>query len=618
LQAAQVIDGRIDVSAQRWLLRLAADPSASVLAQEILAAVKAQRLAGIYGDDLRAAADMARRLGTVRWRLVPQGQDAAVVLDPRPSGQQAAIVFREHLRTLPLRLDEALRQAWATFQLLLAGALQRCPPNGAARAARSPSLVVGNLVPPGYCMRPAKTTTETILLSGAVADGSFTSDCTFEVAINGAPVSAVRGRAGGAVIPLPTSPRPLRLALTVRSTVRTRWDAEGTFELRGDGRLVVVDAPSFRQPQPVNLPGQGPAISVVGILSQVRDVTSRVLRELAAVPPDRRRGHHPATWPPTAWDTPALIGHNYIASPPVAGGNLAFDRTDVDPDTDDLVVEVAGVPAPQLIAVSCPRAVVRDAGSGPTPFLVYLHPNVGQNVGAGFYQGPYPFSWDYLFYGLWRYMNYLGDPLTIDPYAKGLPYQMSRSGKSAVIVLPCNRVGAEIGVFQDAGSVETILREIQALLFRRRGVFTAPPLGRTAMASFSAGNGLVTQFLTNSRNRSHSFYLDTLREVYMFEAPQGLVPQWVTQALRWANAGSTQGKRVRAYTRGSSDAYRRLVAGSLPRPPFVAESPSGFHSAAALPDAAWRRAGAVVRSWQEPHQLVSAMLLTDALRRSGF
>lgn len=361
----------------------------------------------------------------------------------------------------------------------------------------------------------------------------------------------------------------------------------------------------------------------------VHDATANVSASLARVPNRRRVGHHPSIWPPAAWDTPPLLNHNYIAFPPVAGGALKFTPRTIDPDTEDLVLEVNGVTAPRLIAVSWPRNVARSAGAEPTPFLIYFRPTVGQNVRAGFYVGPglgtYPFGWDYLFYGLWRYVNYTGDPLTRDPFAKGLPYQIAASNKNAVLVLPLNKVGEELGVFLNAASIELILNKIQAFMFLRAGIAQAPPLGRVALGAFSSGNMLATQFLSNPRNQSHPFYLNNLKELYMFDAPGNLVPTWVSQALRWAGAGSSANKMIRAYTRGNHPIYKTLLGVTTPAAgPFVVDSSSGLRTAAVLPDAAWRSATAfsgapsLVRSWQEPHQLISATMLTDALRRSGF
>lgn len=371
------------------------------------------------------------------------------------------------------------------------------------------------------------------------------------------------------------------------------------------------------------------AFSPTGAPLTVRDATGDVLASLTRVPASRV-GHHPAMWPPAVWHTPTVVDHHFIASPPITGADLNFLQTSVSPDMEHRVLEVMGLMTPQLFAVSWPRALPRTATAGPTPFLMYFRPTVGQNAARGYYVGPglgtYPFGWDYLFYGLWRYINYMGDPLTLDPYAKGLPYQISGAQRNVVLVLPLNRHPGELGVLLDAAWMQRILTEIQGFMFRLAGVPLAPPLGRTALAAFSSGNSLVAQFLGNPLNQRHALYLSTLRELYMFDAPASGVSSWVAQAIRWARAGSGADKMIRVFTRRNDASYRALLGAALPSGgPFVMDAPAGrLSTVAVLPDTAWRRASTargapgLVKSWQEPHQLISATMLTDALRRSGF
>ena len=109
-----VIDSRIDVAVQRALIRLRGNPATRGDAGGMLEAVKGARLAGIYGDDLRAAAQLATRLGTVHWELVPRGQIAALIRERDP-GRPPTIVFRAQYRGNPEQLDRALVAAWRSF-----------------------------------------------------------------------------------------------------------------------------------------------------------------------------------------------------------------------------------------------------------------------------------------------------------------------------------------------------------------------------------------------------------------------------------------------------------------------------------------------------------------------
>src|SRR5262245_34584491 len=111
--STDIIDTRIDVGAQKAILRMRnGDLSARADAAAMLAAVKTGQLAGIFGDDLKASADLALKLNTVRWELIPKGEDAALIR----AGGVAAIVFREQIRSDPGRLDPALRKAFAKLR----------------------------------------------------------------------------------------------------------------------------------------------------------------------------------------------------------------------------------------------------------------------------------------------------------------------------------------------------------------------------------------------------------------------------------------------------------------------------------------------------------------------
>jgi hypothetical protein len=171
-----VIDERIDVSAQFALQRMSrGDDSARADAVGMLAAVKESgELAGIYGDDLKKAAELAARRGTVRWELVPKGEDAALVLEPGDTNgsRPPTIIFRggnppqsHGVRKQPQRLDPALRKAWHSFLLLKQGQLKACPvpgPNdpqtfGASETVLTPGDVLPNITP-AFCKKPGGST----------------------------------------------------------------------------------------------------------------------------------------------------------------------------------------------------------------------------------------------------------------------------------------------------------------------------------------------------------------------------------------------------------------------------------------------------------------------------
>jgi hypothetical protein len=419
----------------------------------------------------------------------------------------------------------------------------------------------------------------------------------------------------------------LRLAVdgvmgpATRSAIRSFQQSSG---LTADGIVGQQTEAALMRAGAPRPPGSGQVQGDTAVV--ITDVTAQVLDGLAAVPASRH-SHHPQPWPPSAWHPPELADVYFAHTPPVAGRDIQFDIRSIRLSSEDLVVEVQGAAAPRLIAVSWPRAIARRSGAPPAPFLVYFHPTVGQNVGAGYYVGPglgtYPYGWDYLYYGLWRYLNYISDPLIGDPYCKGFPYQIAASSKNMVLVLPLNRHPGELVEFLDAGSMERILNALNAFMYRRAGVAMAPPPGRVALGAFSSGNILVNQFLVKAANRGHPFYQNTLQELYMFDVPNETTSTWVTEALRWARSGTAAGKVIRTYTRSNHSALRSLLDVPLPlSTPFAIDSSDGLRTVTVLPDEAWRRAtsarGAprLVQSWQEPHQLISATMLTDAMRRS--
>lgn len=129
LDPMELIDPHIDVDAQRSLRRLSlADAASSRDAHGMLRAVKSRELAGIYAADQQVPALRAQRLGRGWWQLIPEGEDAVMVLEqgepvsPPPVGDRGPLIaFRETIRAQHERLDRALRRAWESFRSLRCG-----------------------------------------------------------------------------------------------------------------------------------------------------------------------------------------------------------------------------------------------------------------------------------------------------------------------------------------------------------------------------------------------------------------------------------------------------------------------------------------------------------------
>jgi len=473
-----------------------------------------------------------------------------------------------------------------------------------------------------------------LILTAGNAEGDAAVDgVTFQVTGDGQTLE-VDGLGG---VRLPASPRPLRLVITVRPPPQF-FELRGEFDYHGQGDLrPAVDdrgqelASSEFAPVRGTADGLGNAVmSLMVFVSRIRDVTARVL-DLLQTLPDRR----PEYTPPTNLAlTPRTV--SVVTTPPIIrNDDLTFvGPKRIEPDAETIVFEVNVEPAPKLIAVVWPEATPRSYEAPATPVLVYFHPNAAQNRETH-YRGAYPFSWDFLFFGIITYLRYArADPVDPDPLhdidgLKGLSYQMKESGKNPVLVLPVNRLFSEVGVFLKAESMESILKEIVAFMFRKRRVYKTPDLGRIALASFSAGNTLVTTFL--NRNLQTGFAQNKLLEVYNFDLPLSVTTgdanmrAW-TQAVRaWAATGNTADKRVRAYTQANfANLYRQLLGVTPPaRTPYEISDATGNRTAVVVPIDAWRRISRQIPddplgAFQVVHQLIADLLLTDALRRSGF
>jgi phosphatidylserine/phosphatidylglycerophosphate/cardiolipin synthase-like enzyme/outer membrane protein OmpA-like peptidoglycan-associated protein len=115
-----VIDPRINVSAQHALVRLSRNPLTSADAVSMLQEIKADRLIGIYKADegmpIRIARQMGRNLG---WgSLIPRGAGSALILDPSDLFHgPPMIVFHPSLAPAvkARELDQTLMTSWNAY-----------------------------------------------------------------------------------------------------------------------------------------------------------------------------------------------------------------------------------------------------------------------------------------------------------------------------------------------------------------------------------------------------------------------------------------------------------------------------------------------------------------------
>jgi len=461
-----------------------------------------------------------------------------------------------------------------------------------------------------------------LVLMTAVIDGAATAACNFEVAIDGGPfMPADTVIPGPAQYFLPDNANVIDIRATAHSP--DFWPVQGRYHVTGPGSLTPTDTPdNFAPPLGAEV-GPFGSVSLTVYLSRLRDATVDVLASLANVPPHRQMSV-PTSWPPAEWGTPEVSGNDIINDPPLAVGEISATTQTWDPQTTDVVFERRGNRVPRLFAVSWPDSVAIWAGAGPTPMLVYFHANMGQNY-PDYYNGTYPYYFDYIFYGLWNYLNYRDSQLIKWPFSLGLPYQIAASGKPVVLVLPLSSAQQEIGTWKGADDMAITLNEVQGAMYRRAGVYDAPPgIGRLAMAGFSGSSGLVAGFINDPVNRAHALMQQSLREVYAFDPPDTEIFAIAGAAAGWLIALGAPDAMVRLYRQADSPALTGFL-GPMPLParPFVESTPDIRVTLGLIPAATWRTAAAARGvqfgfAFNEVHHMFPSLLLTDALRRSGF
>ncbi len=334
------------------------------------------------------------------------------------------------------------------------------------------------------------------------------------------------------------------------------------------------------------------------------------------------------TWPPPDWGLHAVPdAHVLDPATPVKSGALNFVKVpSLTIDVDSVVLRLAGVDAPQLFAVTWPKAIAPKANAAPTPFLIFIrqankgngYDEIGLFVGGELDRQPYPNNFDYAD-TLFEQLHYAGSPL-FWPYTKGVPYQVARAGANVVTVIPSNSFEKDFGVMDDTEQTGKILEELQAFMFLRAGVQVPPAsVGKTAIASFSSGNFFLGRWLANPTNRAGSFLSNVVTAVYfldpMLNPGKTDVNTFIASALTWAG---TADKRIRLYMRHPSDAHKKLV-GKTPGAPDIVNSPDKRRTAAVISDDNWVAAfkkatgGSLKKDWSYSHHIICATMLTHAL-----
>jgi hypothetical protein len=349
-------------------------------------------------------------------------------------------------------------------------------------------------------------------------------------------------------------------------------------------------------------------------------------------------------WPPPNWNLRNLTAAHFIdPTTPVKSGALNFVKSALQIDVDSVVLQLAGVDAPQLFAVTWPNAIKPTSGvTTPTQFLIFIEQTFSgnqydqQGLFVGSPLAAYPSNADYADM-LYQQLHYAGTPpgQPETPFfwegAKGVPYQVAKAGVKVVTVVPLNSFEKDFGVMEKTDKTGQILQELQAFMFMRAGVTTPPAtVGKTALASFSSGNFVLGRWLADATNRAGDFLANRVNAVYFLDPRLEIDPKktdvktFVAAAMTWAKGTD---KRIRLYMRYPSTAHTQLLRTTPSASIYVLNSSDGGRqTAAVLPSESWKAAlvkifgpqGKSFVAWSFAHHMFAGTMLTHALSQGDF
>jgi hypothetical protein len=445
-------------------------------------------------------------------------------------------------------------------------------------------------------------------------------DCTFAVTAAGKNVPATD--ASGTIFNLPAGVPEVQVTATP-STTTMYWPTTVVLTVGPSGLTPKAGSEGFVRVQTQPIPLGNFVVMATLLLARVKLDTDNTLSQLRR-PPSKRLGQdvdettsHKTiwgkdVWPPTDWKLPDLDSCHFIdPANPVKSGALNFSTAALEIDADSVVLRLAGVDAPQILAVVWPDAIPRDANARPTPFLIFIEQSLNGNhydqhglfVGGELDkpENAYPDNFDYADM-LFQQLHYVGIPATdvraefpatpfVNEGMKGVPYQVARAANKAVTVVPMNSFQKQYGVMKKAQNIEAILEEIQAFMYMAKGRAKLPSsLGRVAMASFSSGNYFLGELLADADNRATGFLKNMLKAVYFLDPALDPgsgedVNTFINSATLWAK--DNPDKRIRLYMRDPADAQKQLLGKNPPPAPYVGNTADGLRTAAALPSKVW-------------------------------
>jgi hypothetical protein len=257
----------------------------------------------------------------------------------------------------------------------------------------------------------------------------------------------------------------------------------------------------------------------------------------------------------------------------------------------------------------------------------------------------HPFGWDYLFSQLWAKLNYRDNPM-LSPNFHGFPCQIHASGKKAVLVVPLLSRDAGAGAFSDPAKMLATLGAIGDWIVGQRFKQTLEAAFEprsVALAAFSSGCALLKDVLANLRVAS------AVHEVYLFDPPADISDEVVEAAVQWTSRNTAPGI-VRVYSNRVYPALNKVTPCLPQQSPQAQSSADGRRTVVIMTEKNWRLLfGSHIKADWSPalrdlnnipaalndpqdigavflkinpnaslHQYMPALMLTDALRRSGF
>jgi len=447
------------------------------------------------------------------------------------------------------------------------------------------------------------------------------------------------------------------------------WEKTFSFSVAPDGSLT-ADVDFRRRVELTNVPMPPQAdlrftVAVVKV-SQFEDRTQHVLELLTKPPTERRifnvekkkwevptvdevKAHklkYGTVWPPADWSLHDVPGVRFIdaGNPLTPSRTLNFAR---DPslhldNVECVVLERKGVRrVPQYFAVAWPP----PKNANPRQFLLFIPQYLKAN--AYNLQGmftmpdgklaPYADSFDYADFCLFDSLHFARSPFW-DPNAKGVPYQVAKARADVVTVIPCTSFWDGFGDLDDPEDTEAILKEVQAFMFWKGGVVSAPTsVGNTAVAAFSAGNFFLGKWLKNDIKRKGHFLKSIVRAIYFLEPMRAfmkdgkrveVLDDFVDSALTWAGEGID--KRIRLYMQYEWPSLQRLMDKPLGSPPFFHNASDGTRTVSVVTNSTWTTAWneawneafgrpfPKALTWLDIHHAICGTMLTHALSQGDF